>query len=82
MDIDTYLDVPYPMTGDMEINLDDVDTVECEEIDEFAEVDANGLETVVVDGGTLTLKSESNVRYGFMTFRFFNYLRVFCIIPV
>eukprot|EP00904_Undaria_pinnatifida_P003303 jgi/Undpi1/12974/HiC_scaffold_7.g02639.m2 len=68
VDIDTYLDVPYPMTGDMEINLDDVDTVECEEIDEFAEVDANGLETVVVDGGTLTLKSESNVRFVNMGF--------------
>ncbi|CAM9463602.1 unnamed protein product, partial [Laminaria digitata] len=51
------------MGGDMEINLDAVETIECEEIGENAEVNANGLETVVVNGGTLTLKSSNNVRF-------------------
>ncbi|MEP2388403.1 hypothetical protein [Hyphomonas sp.] len=68
MDIDQYLDIPSPMTGDMEINLDGVDTIECEEIGENAEIDGNGLETVIVDGGTLTLKSSNNVWYGFVCF--------------
>lgn len=57
--IDRYLDIPSPLTGDMEINLDGVDTIECGEIDGFSE---GTLETVTVDGGTLTLKSSSNVR--------------------
>ena len=50
------------MTGNMDINLDAVETLECEEVGENAEVNTNGLETVIVDGGTLTLKSSSNVR--------------------
>lgn len=43
----------------MEINLDGVDAIECGEIDGFSE---GTLETVTVDGGTLTLKSSGNVR--------------------
>lgn len=62
MDIDQYLDIPSPMTGDVEINLDAVDTIECVEIEVAGEANANLLETVIVDGGTLTLKSSSSVR--------------------
>lgn len=61
MDIEQYLDIPSPMTGDLEINLDEVDTIECVEIEVAGEANANLLETVVVDGGTLTLKSVNNV---------------------
>ena len=50
------------MTGDVEINLDAVDTIECVEIEVAGEANANLLETVIVDGGTLTLKSSSSVR--------------------
>ncbi|CAM9141005.1 unnamed protein product [Laminaria digitata] len=46
----------------MEIFLDAVDTIACEELDD-PDFNADGLETVVVDGGTLTLKSSSSVRF-------------------
>lgn len=59
MAIDRYLDIPVPLTGDMEINLDGVDTIECGEIDGFIE---GTLETVTIEGGTLTLKSSKNIR--------------------
>ena len=63
VDIDQYLDIPSPMTGDMEINLDGVDTIACVEIQVPGEAEPNLLETVIVDGGTLTIKSSSSVRY-------------------
>ena len=44
------------MVGDVEINLDAVDTIQCEDL-----VDGP-LDTVTVDGGTLTLKSSTTVR--------------------
>lgn len=56
-DINEYLDIPYPMEGDMEIVLDDVDTIACPEFD-----DSDGMEEVIISGGTLTLKSANNVR--------------------
>lgn len=55
-DIDQFLGIPSPMVGDVEINLDAVDTIQCEDL-----VDGP-LDTVTVDGGTLTLKSSTTVR--------------------
>lgn len=68
VDIEQYLDIPSPMTGDLEINLDEVDTIECLEIEVPGETEANLLETVTVEGGTLTLKSSNNVRCEIMPF--------------
>lgn len=68
VDIERYLDIPSPLTGDVEINLDGVDTIECGVTGEQAETSADTVETVTVDGGTLTLKSSNNVRYAFMTY--------------
>lgn len=45
------------MEDDMEIVLDDVDTIACPEFD-----DSDGMEAVIISGGTLTLKSANNVR--------------------
>lgn len=45
------------MEGDMEVVLDDVDTIACPEFD-----DGDGMEEVIISGGTLTLKSVNNVR--------------------
>eukprot|EP00904_Undaria_pinnatifida_P005732 jgi/Undpi1/2289/HiC_scaffold_13.g05673.m1 len=67
VDIDTYLVIPFPMAGDMVISLDAVDTIECEGLDED-DINSNGLETVVVKGGSLTLKSSSSVRFVNMGF--------------
>lgn len=55
------------MAGDMVISLDAVDTIECEGLDED-DINSNGLETVVVKGGSLTLKSSSSVRFAFTAF--------------
>lgn len=63
VDIERYLDIPSPLTGDVEINLDGVDTIECGVTGEQAETSADTVETVTVDGGTLTLKSSNNVRF-------------------
>lgn len=59
-DIDQYLNVPSPMTGDMEINLDAVSVIECKEFE--SDIGGTALEQVVVSGGTLTLTSASTVR--------------------
>lgn len=56
-DIDQYVNVPSPTMGDMEINLDDVSAIECVEVS-----DSRATEEILVDGGTLTLRSCSNVR--------------------
>jgi len=48
----------------MEINLDGVETIECAEI-EGSGVNEILLEKIVIDGGKVTLKSSSNVRYGY-----------------
>eukprot|EP00904_Undaria_pinnatifida_P008960 jgi/Undpi1/5194/HiC_scaffold_2.g00477.m1 len=72
VDIEQYLDIPSPMTGDLEINLDEVDTIECVEIEVAGEANANLLETVVVDGGTLTLKSVNNVGFVDIAFTVIN----------
>lgn len=45
-----------------------VDTIACGVIGEEAGTNAETVETVTVDGGTLTLKSSNNVRYGFMAY--------------
>lgn len=65
MEIDQYFGISSPMTSDVEINLDAVDTIECEEIDGVYGL-TKQLETVTVEGGTLTLKSSNSVRYGFL----------------
>lgn len=52
-----------PMTGEMEINLDAVDAIECGQIVDL-DMNTEGLETVTVKGGILTLKSSNTVRYG------------------
>ncbi|CAM9113362.1 unnamed protein product [Ectocarpus sp. 8 AP-2014] len=61
-DVDNYLGIPNPLTGDMEIDLEGVSSVECAEI----ETDAGNeilLEQIVIDGGSVTLKSSSYVRF-------------------
>ncbi|CAN0327217.1 unnamed protein product [Ectocarpus sp. 6 AP-2014] len=61
-DVDNYLGIPNPLTGDMEIDLEGVSGVECAEI----ETDAGNeilLEQIVIDGGSVTLKSSSYVRF-------------------
>lgn len=68
LDIEKYLDIPSPVTGDVEINLDGVDTIACGVIGEEAGANAETVETITVDGGTLKIKSSNNVRYGVMTY--------------
>lgn len=59
------------MTGDMEINLDEVDTIECLEIELPGATEPDLLETVTVEGVTLTLKSSNNVRSKIIAFDYF-----------
>lgn len=58
-DLETYLTVPSPMTGDMTITLD-VDTIECPTLD--GELNGWEVEEIIVEGGTLTIASDSTVQ--------------------
>ena len=56
-DVNDYLDVPVPLGSDTVIDLD-VRLVDCPALEEDEE-----LPEVIVRGGTLTLRSDSTVRY-------------------
>lgn len=55
-DLENYLNVPSPLTEDTTIALD-VETIECASLDANMEV-----EEIVVEGGTLTITSDSTVQ--------------------
>ena len=54
-DVDMFLDVPSPLTGDTTINLS-VGVIECEIL--FTDTSP---QTIVVEGGTLTIASDNTV---------------------
>lgn len=55
-DLENFLNVPLPLTGDTTITLD-VGTIECLPLEASIEV-----EEVIVEGGTLTITSDSTVQ--------------------
>lgn len=56
-DIEDYLNIPVPLDGDTTIELD-LRRVNCPELDGGEQLDE-----IVVRGGTLTISSESTLRY-------------------
>ena len=58
-DLDMFLDVPSPLTGDKTINLD-VEVIECETM--VTGPDRDEVPVVVVEGGTLTIASDNTVQ--------------------
>ena len=58
-DLDTYLNVPSPLTGDTTITLD-VETIDCPSLD--GGLNGVEVEEIIVEGGTLTIASDNNVQ--------------------
>lgn len=58
-DLENYLSVPSPLTGDTTITLG-VEIIECPSLD--GGLNGVEVEEVVVEGGTLTIASDNNVQ--------------------
>ena len=58
-DVDMFLDVPFPLTGDKTIDLS-AGVIQCEIMD--PETNPSEVTTIAVEGGTLTIKSDDTVQ--------------------